>query len=56
MAPILPTTVIGSYALPSWLWLAREAIAAGRLGERDITETLEDATRIAIADQLEADW
>ncbi|GIX46129.1 MAG: methionine synthase [Candidatus Tectimicrobiota bacterium] len=53
-APLLPTSVIGSYALPSWLWLAREAMAAGRFGERDISETLEDATRIAIADQLEA--
>ena len=51
---VLPTSVIGSHALPSWLWLAREAMAAGRYGARDIAETLEDATRLAIADQLEA--
>lgn len=51
---VLPTSVIGSYALPSWLWLAREAMAAGRYGERDVTETLEDATRIAMRDQIEA--
>lgn len=51
---LLPTTVIGSYALPSWLWLAREAIASGRYGPTDIAETLEDATRIAMQDQTEA--
>jgi len=51
---VLPTSVIGSYALPSWLWLAREAMAAGHYGERDLTETLEDATRIAIGDQVNA--
>ena len=53
-APLLPTTVIGSHALPSWLWLAREAMAQERMGQTDIEETLEDATRIAIADQVEA--
>ena len=51
---LLPTSVIGSYALPSWLWLAREAMATGRYGPSDIRETLEDATRMAIADQIEA--
>jgi 5-methyltetrahydropteroyltriglutamate--homocysteine methyltransferase len=51
---VLPTTVIGSHALPSWLWLAREAMAAGRYGPTDIAETLEDATRIALQDQIEA--
>jgi 5-methyltetrahydropteroyltriglutamate--homocysteine methyltransferase len=51
---VLPTSVIGSYGLPSWLWLARDAMAAGRYGARDIAETLEDATRLAIADQLDA--
>ena len=52
--PLRPTTVVGSHALPSWLWLAREAMAAGRFGTTDVTETLEDATRTAIADQVEA--
>ncbi|HKI97723.1 MAG TPA: cobalamin-independent methionine synthase II family protein [bacterium] len=51
---LLPTTVIGSHALPAWVWLAREALAAGRMGQIDVEETLEDATRIAIQDQLEA--
>ncbi|MBI3991836.1 MAG: cobalamin-independent methionine synthase II family protein [Candidatus Lambdaproteobacteria bacterium] len=51
---LLPTTVIGSHALPSWLWLSREAMAQGRFGQVDVEETLEDATRIAIQDQLDA--
>ncbi|ETW95186.1 hypothetical protein [Candidatus Entotheonella palauensis] len=51
---VLPTTVIGSYALPSWLWLARDAMVTGRYGPTDIAETLEDATRIALQDQIEA--
>jgi 5-methyltetrahydropteroyltriglutamate--homocysteine methyltransferase len=52
--PILPTSVVGSHALPGWLVLGREAHAAGRLGPADIMELVEDATRIAIADQVEA--
>ncbi len=51
---LLPTTVIGSHALPSWLWLAREAMSEGRFGHTDIEETLEDATLTAIRDQVEA--
>ena len=30
--PLLPTSVVGSHGLPGWVWLAREALAAGRLG------------------------
>lgn len=52
--PLLPTTVIGSHALPSWLWLARDAMADGRFGLTDTEEALQDATRIAIDDQLSA--
>ena len=52
--PHLPTTVIGSAPVPSWLWLAREAMAAGRLGVTEVREVIEDATRLAIADQVEA--
>jgi 5-methyltetrahydropteroyltriglutamate--homocysteine methyltransferase len=29
--PILPTTVVGSYAIPAWLWAAYEKIGAGVL-------------------------
>ena len=30
--PLLPTSVVGSHGLPGWVWLAREALEAGRLG------------------------
>ncbi|MFI5400286.1 MAG: methionine synthase, partial [SAR324 cluster bacterium] len=51
---LLPTTVIGSHALPSWLCHARGAMARGEFGPTDVEETLRDATRIAIDDQLAA--
>ncbi len=52
--PLLPTTVVGSHALPSWIFLVREAQAAGRLGPVDLQEAYDDAVRIAIRDQVEA--
>jgi len=52
--PLLPTTVIGSSAYPSWLWTALEEMRQGKYGETDITETLNDAVRMAILDQEEA--
>ena len=39
---LLPTTVIGSYAYPSWLWTALEEMRQGKYGESDIAETLGD--------------
>ena len=52
---LLPTTVVGSYALPPWLYAAKELIQAGRFGKRDIQETIEDATIVAIHDQTQAE-
>src|SRR5437870_1004517 len=52
--PLLPTSTVGSYAVPSWLFAASEAIARGEFGSRDIAETLDDAVRIALLDQTEA--
>ncbi len=52
--PLLPTTVIGSHGQPGWMWLTREAMAQGRLGPVDRQEAWEDATRLAIADMVEA--
>lgn len=52
--PLLPTTVIGSYAYPSWLWTALEEMRQGKYGESDIAETLGDAVKIAVRDQEEA--
>ena len=35
--PLLPTTVIGSYATPGWLWTAMEEIKQGKYGVRATT-------------------
>jgi 5-methyltetrahydropteroyltriglutamate--homocysteine methyltransferase len=52
--PLLPTSVVGSHGLPGWVWLAREAMEAGRLGVVDLRELMEDATQIALLDQEKA--
>ncbi|MCI0547336.1 MAG: methionine synthase [Candidatus Rokubacteria bacterium] len=52
--PLLPTSVVGSHGLPGWVWLAREALEAGRLGPGDVRELLEDATQLALLDQERA--
>jgi 5-methyltetrahydropteroyltriglutamate--homocysteine methyltransferase len=49
--PLLPTSTVGSYAPPSWLVAATEAIGRGEFGPRDIQETLDDAVRVALLDQ-----
>ncbi|MBI3943345.1 MAG: methionine synthase [Chloroflexi bacterium] len=54
MDKLLPTSVIGSYSTPSWLWTALEEIKTGRYGETDERETLNDAVTIAINDQEKA--
>ncbi len=50
----LPTSVVGSHGLPGWVWLAREALDAGRLGAFDVRELMEDATQAALLDQERA--
>ena len=52
--PILPTTVVGSYAHPSWFYAAKELMEAGRFGPVDVDETFDDAVDRAILDQEEA--
>lgn len=51
---LLPTSVIGSHAIPSWLWTALEAIDAGKYGPTDVRETFDDAVNVAILDQERA--
>ena len=51
---LLPTTVVGSHALPSWLWTALEAIDQDKYGVTDARETFDDAVNIAIWDQEKA--
>jgi 5-methyltetrahydropteroyltriglutamate--homocysteine methyltransferase len=52
--PILPTSVVGSYAIPAWLWAAYEKIEAGGFGVMDIAETEHDAVATAVRDQERA--
>lgn len=52
--PLIPTSVIGSYAIPSWVELARSASARGELGEDDMREVENDAVDMAIRDQEDA--
>lgn len=52
--PPLPTTVVGSYAHPSWFYAAKELMEVDRFGPTDIAETFDDAVDRAIADQEEA--
>ena len=51
---ILPTTVIGSHAYPSWLWTALEQIDDGNYGSTDTSESFDDAVMVAIMDQERA--
>jgi 5-methyltetrahydropteroyltriglutamate--homocysteine methyltransferase len=48
----LRTTVIGSYPFPGWLEFA--SLHLDRFGKDDLAELIEDATRIAIDDQIDA--
>jgi 5-methyltetrahydropteroyltriglutamate--homocysteine methyltransferase len=51
---MLTTSVVGSHGLPGWVWLAREGLEQGRLGQVDVSELVEDATQIALIDQERA--
>lgn len=54
MTPILPTSVIGSYAWPSWLHTALDAARRGEYGPQDWQETQNDAVDLALRDQEDA--
>jgi 5-methyltetrahydropteroyltriglutamate--homocysteine methyltransferase len=51
---LLPTSVIGSYAWPSWFITAVEAMRRGEYGPADMQETLNDAVDVALRDQEDA--
>lgn len=51
---LLPTMGVGSYASPGWFIAFRQKIRDGSAGAADIKEALDDATRIAVLDQIEA--
>lgn len=52
--PLIPTSVIGSYALPGWFWTAVEQIEKGEFGPTDVRETFDDAVHLAMLDQTRA--
>ena len=56
MLPPLATTVIGSWAFPGWYahFIDEAGRHPERFGPEDRAEALRDATRLAVADQLEA--
>ncbi len=51
---LLPTTVVGSHAYPSWFFTALEAIEQGHYGATDEREAYDDAVNAAILDQERA--
>jgi len=51
---ILPTSVIGSYAWPAWLYTALEAAQRGEYGPDDMREAQDDAVDLALRDQEQA--
>ena len=52
--PPLATMGVGSYATPGWMFPFRKAIHDGSAGADDIDEAFDDATRVVVADQIEA--
>ncbi|MBM3819627.1 MAG: methionine synthase [Acidimicrobiia bacterium] len=49
--PILPTTVIGSYSMPSWLEHAKNDFLQRRVSRHDLDEMYDSARKAAIKDQ-----
>ena len=52
--PLIPTSVIGSYASPGWMSLVQAAAAQHTFGEADLKEAEDDAVDVAIRDQEDA--
>ena len=51
---MLTTSIIGSYAWPSWYITAVEAIRNGEYGPKDVEEAMNDAVDMALRDQEDA--
>lgn len=52
--PLIPTSVIGSYAWPAWLHTALAAAERGEYGPEDMREAQDDAVDTALRDQEDA--
>lgn len=49
--PLLPTSVIGSYAWPGWLHVVLAAAQRGEFGVEDLREAQDDAVDLAVREQ-----
>lgn len=52
--PLIPTSVIGSYAWPGWLHVVLDAARRGEFGVDDLKEAQDDAVDLAVREQEEA--
>src|SRR5262249_42847560 len=52
--PLLPTTVIGAHARPSWVFAADDWIKRDLFGPTDLREFFDDSVDLAIRDQEQA--
>ena len=52
--PVLPTMGVGSLAAPGWFIACWRAARKGEWGDHDVEELFEDATRVVVADQMDA--
>jgi 5-methyltetrahydropteroyltriglutamate--homocysteine methyltransferase len=52
--PILPTAIVGSYAMPPWLERLKSDFFARRISRHDLDEIYDAATKAAIKDQESA--
>ncbi len=52
--PILPTAVVGSYSMPSWLERLKTEYSFRKIGKSDIDEVHDTAVKAAIKDQERA--
>jgi len=52
--PLLPTSIVGSHALPGWFFWAQEGIKQDKFGRFDLRELYNDAVDLAILDQERA--
>jgi methionine synthase II (cobalamin-independent) len=53
--PLLLVQSIGSAARPDWIWLVRDAVAAGT-GRADVLEAQHDAPELALREMTEAGY
>ena len=49
--PILPTTIVGSYAMPGWLERLKTDYFARRISRHDLEEIYDSAVKAAIKDE-----